>query len=135
MPKFLRQDYHTHKRLKLKWRRPKGRQSKLRVSKGGSGVRPRIGFKGHGEVVPVVRNISQLEGYKNQSVFLASQLGAKKAAEIAKRAGELGIKILNKRKLEKAEKIAKQLEQKSRKSAKEEKSAESAAAKEVKSDA
>ncbi len=108
-PEFLRQDYHTHLRLKRKWRRPKGHQSKLRVNKGGSGVRPRIGFGGHGESILVVRNISELEKTKG-NILLASQLGSKKAAEIAKRAEELGIKILNKRKLKRAEKIAKKIE-------------------------
>ncbi len=110
MPEFLRQDYHTYKRLKPKWRRPKGHQSKLRVSKGGSGVRVRIGFKKQGVSFPVVNNISELDKYKNQRILLASQLGSKKAAAIAKKAEELGIKILNKRKLKKAEKIAKEIE-------------------------
>ena len=108
MPKFLRQDYHTYKRLKHKWRRPKGHQSKLRVNKGGSGVRPRIGFGSKGEAIPVVRNASELGPHK--TVLLASQLGSKKAGEIAKRAGELGITILNKRKLKRYERISKNLE-------------------------
>ena len=110
MPEFLRQDYHTRKRLKNKWRRPKGRQSKLRVSKGGSGVRPRIGFKKKHGALQVVRNISELD--KAKAVLLASQLGSKKSLEIAKKADELGIKILNKRKLVKYEKLAKRIEEK-----------------------
>jgi len=110
MPEFLRQDYHTRKRLKNKWRHPKGRQSKLRVSKGGSGVRPRIGFKKKHGTLQVVRNISELD--KGKAVLLASQLGSKKSLEIAKKADELGIKILNRRKLVKYEKLAKRIEEK-----------------------
>ncbi len=108
MPEFIRQDYHTQRRLKRKWRRPKGKQSKLRVNKGGSGVRPRIGFGKKGQKVQVVGNLPELEKAKG-SVLLASQLGSRKSAEMAKRAGELGITILNKRKLKKAEKIAREI--------------------------
>ncbi len=109
MPEFLRQDYHTYSRLKRKWRRPKGHQSKLRVNKGGSGVRPRVGFGTKREVIRVIRNLADLEKIKG-SAMIASALGAKKTAEIAKRAGELGITILNKRKLKRYERISKNLE-------------------------
>ncbi len=110
MPKFLRQDYHTYKRLKLKWRRPKGRQGKLRVNKGGSGVRPRIGFGKKSKALYVVRNISELKKSMG-AVLLASQLGSRKVAEIAKKSQELGIMILNKKKLKRSERIAKKLKQ------------------------
>lgn len=109
MTEFLRQNYHTHKKLKPKWRRPKGKQSKLRVNKGGSGVRPRIGFKGTGGPLVVVSSMHDLE-QASGSVLLSGQMGSKKAAEIAKRAGELGIKILNKRKLKRSERIARNIE-------------------------
>mgnify|MGYP001558071725 CR=1 FL=1 len=111
MPEFLRQDYHTYSRLKRKWRRPKGHQSKLRVNKGGSGVRPRVGFGTKKEKIHVITNLSDLEKVKGR-VLLASGIGAKKAAEMAKRANELGITILNKRKLKRYEKIVKNLEKK-----------------------
>ena len=111
MPKFLRQDYHTRKRLKAKWRRPRGRQSKLAFSKGGSGVRPRIGYKGVDKTLIVVSNIQELELHKSKSVLLASQIGAKKAAEMSKKAQELGITILNKKKLKRSKRIARAIEQ------------------------
>jgi hypothetical protein len=78
------------------------------VNKGGSGVRPRVGFGTKREIIHVIRNFADLEKIKG-SAMIASALGAKKTAEIAKRAGELGITILNKRKLKRYEKIMRKL--------------------------
>ena len=52
--KFKRQDYFKHKRLKIKWKRPKGRQSKLRVKKSGSGMKVSIGYGSPKKEKPVL---------------------------------------------------------------------------------
>jgi len=44
-PKFLRQNWRARKKLrKVKWRKPRGSQSKLRKGKKGKPAKPRIGY-------------------------------------------------------------------------------------------
>ena len=66
--KFKNQDYHRYRKLKKGWRKPTGRQSKLRKGKSGNSRKPKIGY-GHdkktrgyvqGKKVIFVTDISQL---------------------------------------------------------------------------
>lgn len=91
--KFLRQDYFKFKRLKRVWRKPKGRHSKLRVRKKGSGIRPSIGYKTGKKDVELIRNVNDLN--KTKTGIIASTVGAKKRKIILERAKEFNVKILN----------------------------------------
>ncbi len=108
--KFKRQDYFRYKKLEDKWRRPRGRQSKMRKCKGGAGKMPRIGYgtkkeekgkiKIDGKLLnPVlITNLSVLEKIgKNDVGIISSALGLKKVEKIKKIAKEKGIMILNKK--------------------------------------
>lgn len=109
-PKFLRKDWH--KKIKLgstvkknrKWRGCKGRQNKIRMSRRGHSVRPKIGWsaesdtKGRINGIEAFRieNIKQLESVqKGQGIIIAS-VGKKKKEEITNAANEKKITILNK---------------------------------------
>ena len=128
--KFLRQDYFRHKRLGKKWRRPKGRQSKLRKRKSGSGLVVKIG---HGSsnrgminnLQPViVSNPNDMDSIKDkQIVIISSVVGAKKALAISDKAKKLGLKILNPKKIKRAERIVKEIETKRKKKEAEKKEA------------
>ncbi len=107
--KFLRQDLKRHSKLgkgrkKMhKWRKPKGRHSKMREKRFGYPLSPSIGFKKprkeigkvDGKIPVLVHNVYDLSKVgKNNSVILA-KIGAKKKIEVIKLAQEKGIKILN----------------------------------------
>jgi large subunit ribosomal protein L32e len=116
--KFLRQDYYKYRRLGLKWRKPKGSESKLRKSKRGSGLLVKIGYsspnKGRiNNLCPViVSNPNAVESLdKNKNiVIVSSDVGAKKSFAIFEKAKNLGFKVFNNKKLKRAEKIAKAIE-------------------------
>jgi len=118
--KFLRQDYYKYRRLGLKWRKPKGSESKLRKSKRGSGLLVKIGYsspnKGRiNNLYPViVSNPKAVETINKdkQIIIVSSDVGARKAFAIFEKAKSLGINVLNRKKLKRAEKIAKAIETK-----------------------
>ncbi|MGD9962974.1 MAG: 50S ribosomal protein L32e [Thermoplasmata archaeon] len=106
-PEFLRQEWHTRKRLQgAKWRRPRGMHSKARqhyayrravVSigygspKGARGLHP-SGFK---EVM--VHNVKDLERInpETEAARVAHKVGMRKRLEIEAKAEELKIRVLN----------------------------------------
>ena len=106
--KFKRQQWWI-KRLGEKWRKPKGRQSKLRKQVKGRPKLPKIGFRtpkeerglikiGEKLMRPVmIRNIKDLKKVnpKEEIGIVASSVGKKKRNEIAKEAEKLGIRLLN----------------------------------------
>ena len=105
-PKFLRQLKESVKRLKGKWRKPKGHQSKMRKHKKGKRRVVRIGWgapkclkfkhpSGYYEVL--IRNLKDLEKVdpKTQAIRIARTIGKRKKELIIQKAKELGIKILN----------------------------------------
>jgi ribosomal protein L32E len=108
-PKFLRTDWHKKIRLgkgvkkNLKWHGAKGRQNKLRLNRKGRMQRPKIGwgadasvkdFVGGMEVVQV-ENVKEVEAVKKNQGIIIAKVGAKKKAEIIKKAVGMKIKILN----------------------------------------
>jgi len=98
--KFLRQDYFRYKKLGTKWRRPKGLQSKQRISKVQKLRMPNIGYgKPKLMETKIISNQNQLEKDFNGIVLISSTVGLKKAKEILEKADSLGIKIANKRKI------------------------------------
>ncbi len=118
--KFLRQDYYKYRRLGLKWRKPKGSESKLRKSKRGSGLLVKIGYsspnKGRiNNLYPViVSNPKAVETINKdkQIIIVSSDVGVRKTFAIFEKAKSLGITVLNRKKLKRAEKIAKVIETK-----------------------
>jgi large subunit ribosomal protein L32e len=103
-PEFRRQENLRHRRLKSKWRRPKGKQSKLRMGEKARGKKPSVGFSsprkvrglsGSGMKELRVFTPKDLEKAKGHSILIASSVGRKKRNEIIKKAWELGLEISN----------------------------------------
>ena len=105
-PKFRRQEWHRYKRLGEKWRRPRGRHSKMRRKLKSKPKMPNPGYgspkkvrglhpSGYEEVL--VYNPKDLEKIdpKRQAARIASRVGKRKRQEILKKAEELGIVVLN----------------------------------------
>lgn len=112
--RFKRQDYAAYKKLGIKWRKPKGHQSKQRVKKRGSGPMPRIGYRTKKEVrtiISVVRNVKDLGTIKG-AARIAAGVGARTVLAIAEEAKKLKIEILNKKKIRRAEQIMKAIKPK-----------------------
>ena len=110
-PKFIRQGGKSIKRLEEKWRRPRGKQSKLRrhmrsrgnIPHPGYGTSKKLrGLHPSGLEDILVHNVAELEKLdKNkQAARIASAVGKKKRIDIQKKAEEIGIKILNPKKVE-----------------------------------
>ena len=102
-PVFLRQDAHKVKKLKRKWRQPKGIHSKMREKVKGHRRLPSIGWSSPLDVrgltpegfTPILINNVQELLSSNQPKIISSNVGLKKRLEIAKKAKEKSIKILN----------------------------------------
>ena len=105
-PKFLRQEFGKLKRLKEKWRRPRGIDSKKRVGKRGKGKLPKIGYKkpenlrhlhpsGYRPIL--IHNVKELENLdpKKEAIVIASAVGRRKRNDIIRIANEKKIAILN----------------------------------------
>ena len=106
---FIRQDYMRHSKIgknrkKLqKWRRPKGRDSKMRLGMKGYPKQVRVGYKSskkesgkiNGLSVQLVHNLKELISAEKNKIIILARIGAKKKIELMKTANEKGIKILN----------------------------------------
>ncbi len=95
--RFVRQNI-SRKRLEVKWRRPRGIHSKLRLNKAGHIKKPSSGFrapkKERTSKTTFIKSINELADAK-QSILLSSKLGLKKKLEILKRAKDLKLNVLN----------------------------------------
>ena len=126
-PDFIRQDAHKKKKLKKCWRSSKGIQSKMRLNKAGYRKSIRIGYKSPAEVrglsrnglEPImVSNVSQLTKItEGQGAVISSTVGQRKRMEIAKKAEDLSIPVINIKNIKDylksaGEKIAKRKEEK-----------------------
>jgi large subunit ribosomal protein L32e len=107
-PHFLRDEGFRYKRIPKNWRRPTGYTSKLRINLKYRPSKVRVGFRapkivrglhasGFKEVM--IHTVKELETIdpKKQAVRIGGTVGTKKRLEIAKRAGELDIRVLNMR--------------------------------------
>jgi large subunit ribosomal protein L32e len=135
--KFLRRTWHKFSKLgkgrkkKQKWRRPTGRDNKMREKRKGYPAVVSIGYGSKkNEKNPVnVYNIKDLESVKENEIAVIGNVGEKKRIEMAKFALEKKIKIhnLNSEKfLKNIEKKKNFLKKKSEKSKKETKKTEDA---------
>lgn len=104
-PNFIRQDAHKKKRLGGKWRKPKGLQSKMRLSLKGYRKTVKLGYRKPKQVRSLhksglkgvnVNNVSNLNTVdsKTEGVII-SRIGLKKKIDIVKKAIEMKIKIFN----------------------------------------
>lgn len=111
-PEFLRQESWRYGRLDASWRKPKGIDSKMRLRVEGWPKIVKVGYRGpkitrglhpSGYRDIVVHNMDELKGLKPETdaARLASGLGIKKRAELIEKAKELGIKVLNPRRIKK----------------------------------
>jgi len=107
-PKFRRQEWFRGKKLGEKWRKPRGLDSKMRLSRKGKPPVPSIGYKspkkvrglhpsGLAEVIVSRPNDLEKMNPVKQAARIASSVGRKKRGLIIKRAQELEIKVLNPR--------------------------------------
>ena len=105
-PKFLKQGINYLKRIRVRWRKPRGRDSKLRKKEKSKGKIPNPGYgapkslrrlhpSGLEEIY--VQNIKDLEKIdpKKQGCRISSKIGKKKRDIIIKKAEEMKIKIFN----------------------------------------
>ena len=105
--RFKRQEYARYKKLVDKWRKPRGRTSKMRRYEAGKPDMPAIGYgtpkdtrylhpSGYKDVL--VRNLKELENLDpaTEAARLSSSIGKNKKSQMLEKASELGIKVLNK---------------------------------------
>ena len=117
---FLRQQWFKHPRLGKKWRRPRGKQSKLRKGYKGHWSKPSVGFSKDrklrglvkGYITVAVESLTDVENIqKGYAIIIAGCVGKKKALAIEKKANEKGIKIINEKKIYSAKHLARKIEE------------------------
>uniref|UniRef100_A0A7C5U483 Large ribosomal subunit protein eL32 n=1 Tax=Caldiarchaeum subterraneum TaxID=311458 RepID=A0A7C5U483_CALS0 len=105
-PEFVRQESWRYKRLETSYRRPRGKDSRMRLQKSGSPPLAKIGYgsprkyrglhpSGYREVL--VMSVAELENLNPSSdaVRISGRLGLKKKQEIFDAARAKGLKVLN----------------------------------------
>lgn len=104
--KFAMQDIHKKKRLKDRWRKARGLQSKMRLKKKGYRIKVMSGFQTKasergkhksGLKINNVSTIKELESIdpKKDLIIIAANVGTRKRLIIAEAAQKKNIKILN----------------------------------------
>ncbi len=101
--KFLRRNISLHLRIGKKrkkkqvWRKPKGRDNKMRESRKGRPPLVSIGYKRKKEKkdIFIVHNLKDLENAGKNDVVILGKVGRKKKIEILKRALEIKINFQN----------------------------------------
>lgn len=104
--RFKSQDFFRYPKLGKRWRKPRGLQSKLRLEKGGSGMKVAIGYGTKHAARPVlVKCLADLEKDCSNGIIFSSGLGSKKTALLAGKAKEKGIRIFNMKKAKRARRL------------------------------
>jgi large subunit ribosomal protein L32e len=109
-PNFVRQESWRYDRLAENWRKPKGKDNKMRKQKSGMPALVKVGYRGpraarglhpSGYRDNVIHNTAELSKLdpKNDAARIGHTVGKKKRIEIISKAVELGIKVLNPGKL------------------------------------
>lgn len=105
-PDFIRQDIRKKARLKIKWRKPRGLDSKIRrklrgrakpVSQGYRSPRKVRGLHQSGLQQFVIRAINEMDKLspKEHCLVISSSLGKKKRVEALKKAREKNFQVVN----------------------------------------
>tara|TARA_Y100001970_G_scaffold133778_1_gene164863 strand:- start:4716 stop:5363 length:648 start_codon:yes stop_codon:yes gene_type:complete len=111
-PAFRRQEWYRYRRLaRSSWRKPKGMHSSMRLNRKYRPPMARVGYRkissarglhpsGFQEVM--VHKASDLEGLdpERQAVRIGATVGNRKRIHIHERANDLGLRILNRRRIE-----------------------------------
>jgi large subunit ribosomal protein L32e len=109
MVEFLRRTWSRYSKLgkrrkkKQVWRKPTGRDNKMREKRKGYPVVVQIGYKTKKNLRNLLKNkkpliiynIKDLEKIKNNEIGIIAKIGKKKKIQIANKAKELGIKLYN----------------------------------------
>ncbi len=110
LPRFIRQESWRYLRIKDNWRRPRGKDSKMRLHKKGFPPSPKIGYRtpklvrclhpsGFKEVL--IHNVNDIKKLvtdpSRQAIRIASSVGRRKRMAIIEYADSHNIKILNRR--------------------------------------
>lgn len=107
MPKFLRHTSHKYSKLGLRrrkkqvWRRPTGRDNKMREQRRGKPAIVAIGYstnkktKGliNNKNPVVINNVNDLKKIQKNNIAILGKMGKKKKMEIAKKAKEMKIEF------------------------------------------
>lgn len=113
-PKFIRQESWRYDRLAENWRKPKGKDNKMRKQKSGVPELVKVGYRGprdarnlhpSGYTDNVIYNPAGLTDLdpKKDAIRLARTVGMRKRKEIIEQAAKKGFKVLNAGKLAKKE--------------------------------
>ena len=100
--KFLRRTSNRYSKLgkrrkkKQVWKRPTGRDNKMREKRRGYPAKVSIGYKKGKEMKKIiVLNPKELEKVDKSSIIVVGNVGKKKKIEITKKAKEMKIKLSN----------------------------------------
>ncbi len=115
-PDFQREESWRYKRVKSRWRKPRGLDSKMRKDTKGWPASPDSGYRGpkqtrglHPSGFAEVRvfNVDDLNGIdpSREAVRIAHAVGTRKRTEIINRAKEMKIRVLNPREFKEFEEI------------------------------
>jgi large subunit ribosomal protein L32e len=107
--KFIRRDSKRFSKIgknrkKLqKWRRPSGRDNKIRENRRGYPTKVKVGFKSskkeigkiEGLIPYRVLNLKDLENAGKENIVIIGKVGARKKIDLIKKANEMKFKIMN----------------------------------------
>ncbi len=127
--KFLRSKWRTYSKLgkgrkkKQKYRKPVGRQNKMRERRKGNPKKVEIGYKKpeKKQEFKIIFNIKDLLSFEGNEKVILGKVGKKKKTEIAKKAKEMKIKIQNLNTDKFLKKIEKEIKKKKEEKEKQEK--------------
>jgi large subunit ribosomal protein L32e len=105
-PRFIRQESWRYDRLAENWRKPKGKDNKMRKQKSGMPALVKVGYRSpraardlhpSGYRDNLIHNANELVRLdpRRDAARIAHTVGKKKRIEIINKAIELGIKVLN----------------------------------------
>jgi large subunit ribosomal protein L32e len=105
-PKFIRQESWRYDRIAENWRKPKGKDNKVRKQKSGMPAIVKVGYRGpraarglhpSGYSDNLVHNTAELAKLdpKKDAARIGHTVGRKKRIEIVNKAVQLGVKVLN----------------------------------------
>ena len=107
--KFLRRTWSRYSKLgkgrrkKQVWRRPTGRDNKMREKRKGYPIVVSVGYRGEtssrgkieGKNPILVKNITELKNIGKDEIIIIGKIGKKKKIELVQKAKEMNFKILN----------------------------------------
>ena len=94
----------TRKRVKSRWRKPRGTHNKKRMKLEFTGASPKVGYRNpeqlrglhpNGKKEVLVQNVKDLEGLKDVLVRIGRSVGSRKRKSIIEKAKSLKLKVLN----------------------------------------